>query len=549
MRHSPLILLACLCGLLLAGVIVAGTGALLSTLRERALEHEKRELQSLALAVAEQTDRTFQAIELVQNSFIGRTRELGIRSRGEFERQMSGERVHLKLKDMISGLPFVAVMCVTGLDGMLINFSRSWPIENPDVSERDYVKALLSDPQTMSFVSRPLRNPTTGVWTIYLARKVVASDGELLGLIGTGVELAYFEKFFSSVLLEQSSSIALFRSDGVLLARSPTIEGTVGKTFTAFAQALEGNKDRGTVRIIGRMDGKDRLLGVQRVPHYPIVVAVGVDVAEALADWRAGALYIMGAALLIICVVGAVIGFAARQVSGRLRAQNLRFNVALGNMAHGLCMFDAQQRLLVANDRFAEIYGLKPDQVKPGMTLNEILQLRVAAGHFAGPDPEDYIRKRLLAVRTTKREAWVDELPDGRFLSIKVEPMKSGGWVATHEDVTERHALNQELTRRHELLGRQQQELSTRNAQFDAALNNIVQGLIMFDAQRRLVVANRRYAEIYRLPPERLVPGTSAADIVAIGTKLGSFNRAWAQCIDELVLARLDNPPSRQVGA
>jgi hypothetical protein len=64
--RSRLVLLVCLCGLLVVGVIAAGTGVLLSTLRERALDHEKRELQSLALAVAEQTDRTFQAIELVQ---------------------------------------------------------------------------------------------------------------------------------------------------------------------------------------------------------------------------------------------------------------------------------------------------------------------------------------------------------------------------------------------------------------------------------------------------------------------------------------------------
>ena len=67
--------------------------------------------------------------------------------------------------------------------------------------------------------------------------------------------------------------------------------------------------------------------------------------------------------------------------------------------------------------------------------------------------------------------------------------MAEGGWVTTHEDITEREAL--------------QIRSSSRTQQLDAAMNNMSQGLAMFDAEQRLVVCNELYAEMYGLTPSR----------------------------------------------
>ncbi len=86
--------------------------------------------------------------------------------------------------------------------------------------------------------------------------------------------------------------------------------------------------------------------------------------------------------------------------------------------------------------------------------------------------------------------------------------MPDGGWVATHEDVTERKAA--------------ERALAEQNRRFDAALNTMAQGLGMFDAEGRIIVCNRRYAELYKLPPELTVPGTSILTVLehrlAVGT-------------------------------
>ena len=78
--------------------------------------------------------------------------------------------------------------------------------------------------------------------------------------------------------------------------------------------------------------------------------------------------------------------------------------------------------------------------------------------------------------------------------------MPGGGWVTTHEDITEREKL--------------QSRLEQQNQQLDAAMNNMSQGLAMFDDEQRLVVCNKLYAEMYGLTPEQVKPGTTVREIL-----------------------------------
>jgi len=108
-------------------------------------------------------------------------------------------------------------------------------------------------------------------------------------------------------------------------------------------------------------------------------------------------------------------------------------------MSQGLCLFDAEERLVIANSRYAEMYGLAPEQVKPGTTLRQILEYRIALGAYTGSTPEDYINERLAAVRDRTEATKLHTLADGRVFAISHRPMSGGGWVATHEDITEQH--------------------------------------------------------------------------------------------------------------
>ena len=119
-----------------------------------------------------------------------------------------------------------------------------------------------------------------------------------------------------------------------------------------------------------------------------------------------------------------------------LELTHLQLDAALNNMAQGLCMFDAAQRLIVCNKRYADLYGLNEEQTRPGTTLRAILQHRIAMGS-APEDHESYIKDRLNEVSVNKPYQITNRLRDGRYVSVVHRPMADGGWVATHEDVTD----------------------------------------------------------------------------------------------------------------
>jgi diguanylate cyclase (GGDEF)-like protein len=126
---------------------------------------------------------------------------------------------------------------------------------------------------------------------------------------------------------------------------------------------------------------------------------------------------------------------ALREREAELQAQNLRFDAALKNMAHGLCMFDRNERLIVCNDRYAEISGFAPDLAKPGVTLRAILEAR-AAGESGPLDADNYVEDRLAEIRKGQPYDIEIAMRDGRVLAVNHRPMPDGGWVAIHQDIT-----------------------------------------------------------------------------------------------------------------
>ena len=424
-----------ICGIILVAIVIAATSSLLLNLRERDLADKERDLGSLAVVLAEQLDRSFQSIDLIQTVLIERMQSLGIASSAGLEQHMSGYDTYQRFNDLISGLPHIDAIVLSDSNGKLINFSRTWPIPSVNNLDQDYSEAFRSDPFLNSFVGRPRRSPTTGKWVLPITRKVTGPNGEFLGAILGIMELRYFENLFQSIMPGEGSSISLHLHDGTILARYPRIESVIGRSFPASLNAL-GKRDRGTIRIQGTMEGKERILAAQRLGHFPLYATVGDDISTALASWRKGAIAMVGAALIIGLVIGVVVVLCVWLVGKKLREQSLQRNTALNNMSQGLCMFDARQRLIVCNNRYADLYGLAKAQTKPGTTLRAILEYRIAAGN-APVDHQKYVEDRLSEVTINQPYQVTDRLDDGRYISVVHTPMANGGWVATHEDVTE----------------------------------------------------------------------------------------------------------------
>ena len=144
-------------------------------------------------------------------------------------------------------------------------------------------------------------------------------------------------------------------------------------------------------------------------------------------------------------------------VSARRRKQARMLRTALNHMTQGLCMFDCTGRLLLCNERYLEMYGLGPNDAKPGTLLREMLVQRAAAGTFTG-DPDRYVADALRLAAQGRTEAKTIELADGRMISLVNRPIRGGGWVATHFDVTNRLRAEKE---RDALLPREERRQQT----------------------------------------------------------------------------------------
>ena len=109
----------------------------------------------------------------------------------------------------------------------------------------------------------------------------------------------------------------------------------------------------------------------------------------------------------------------------------------LNNMSQGVLMFDSESRLIFSNQRYIELYGLSAEIVKPGCHLRDLLKHRAELGSFSG-DVDEYVARLRDGIAEGKTFNQVVNLPDGRAFSVVNKPIAGGGWLATHEDVTER---------------------------------------------------------------------------------------------------------------
>ncbi len=441
-----------ICGIVLIGAVMAATGGLLLNLRDRDLAESERRLNGLALVLAEQIDRNFQSIELIQTAVIERMQNLGIATAEDLERQMSGHDTHQRFKDRVSASPHIDALALTDSDGKLINSSRAWPISRMGTFE-ELSETFKADPNLTSFVSNPLRSPVTGNWIVPIARKFTGPSGKLLGMMLGIIDVQQFEQDFKGIAIAPSGSVALFRRDGTLLVRYPRHEVSIGQPVShsgLFAHVLS-QADHGTIRQIGAFDGMERLISGRSLAHYPVVVVVTTSVADALSNWRSGIIAMIGMALIIGMVIGGVVLVCVWLVGKKFREQNIQRDIALSNMSQGLIMFNSAAQLVVCNDCYRQMYNFPLDLVKPGCSIFELLNYRVANGTFSA-DPEKYVGDLKATIAQGKTASQEVKTGDGRTISVVHQPIAGGGWVTTHEDVTEYKLAEEQLRRTQKFL-------------------------------------------------------------------------------------------------
>jgi diguanylate cyclase (GGDEF)-like protein len=452
MRGGPIRWLI-LGGALLIAAIAIGATLMAENFRERALRNSERELENTVLLLARHFDQQLSDFEVIQKDLIDHIRSGGITTADSFKQRMSGKDVHLMLKSKLSALSYVGGVNVFDADGTLINTSTAWPVPSLNVADRPYFRTFQTDPQAPEMLVEPVHSRISGVWTTVIARKLTGPHGELIGVIGRGIEPATFEKFFASVALAPGASISMHHRNGTLLARYPHPEGMIGHNFKIGAppdRLKIFDLDQYATHLISPVDGQERLVSSRALANFPIVIVATKTTAAALADWREQMRILVAVASASAVAIALLLVLVVRKLSQqhrlsqqRLTLEKQRLDKAVNNMTQGLLLFDKSQHLVICNQRYLEMYGLSPDVIKPGCTFREVITHRKATGSFTG-DVDKYVARVLHDIPL--RNSMVVETSDGRSILIVNEPLADGGWVATHEDITERRRTEERIT-------------------------------------------------------------------------------------------------------
>jgi len=438
-------------GLLIAAIAVGAT-IMAGNFRERALRNSERELENTVLLLARHFDHQFADVLVVQNDLIAFMRSNGIATAENYKRRMSGHDIHLMLKSKLEAMTYVGGLNVFDADGNLINTSTAWPAPKVNSADRGYFRIFQSSPQSPEMLVEPVYSRITGVWTTVIARKVIGSRGEFLGVIGRGIEPANFEKFFATVALGAGASISMHHRDGTLLARYPHVPELIGKNFKSGPpeQRRVFDVPRSTSHLASPIDGEDRLIASRALTNLPLVIVASTTTATALADWREQTAILVAVTGFSVLAIAALLFLVVRKLSHQHRAskqrltlEKHRLDTAVNNMTQGLLLFDSNQQLIICNKRYLEMYGLSADIVKPGCSFREVIAHRKDTGSFVG-DVDHYVATVLRDV--TQRNVMVISTPDGRSIQVVNEPVADGGWLATHEDITERRRAEERIT-------------------------------------------------------------------------------------------------------
>jgi diguanylate cyclase (GGDEF)-like protein/PAS domain S-box-containing protein len=441
-EYAPLRWLV-LSGLVLMAAIAIGTTLTISKFKGSAIETSKQGLESAVLLLARHFDQQLDDFGVLQSEIVAELQAQEISQPDVFKSEMGTLAIHEMLRNKASGWSDLAGVNLFDSKGVLINSSQRWPVSDIGISDRAFFQRLMRD-VTVSQTVDVVPGRFSPGHSIVFARKILGPHGEFLGAVTRALKPEALESFLASVGLGPEATIAMHLKEGFLLARYPHVEGMIGENFNRGSSeqraVFEAPQFSGQLR--SPMDGKERLVASRMLRTVPLVIVATETLESTLASWRSQTRFFIGMATLSLLVTALMLYLIFRQMMRQHRfsqrqiaVEKQRLDTAISHMSQGLLLFDSSERLIICNRRYIEMYGLSREVVKPGCTFRDLLRHRKATGSFHG-DVERYCDDVLR--NNGSSATMVVDTSDGHLIQIKNEPVPGGGWLATHEDVTER---------------------------------------------------------------------------------------------------------------
>jgi two-component system, sensor histidine kinase len=190
-----------------------------------------------------------------------------------------------------------------------------------------------------------------------------------------------------------------------------------------------------------------------------------------------------------------------------------RLSEAIESVNEGFALFDADDRLLLCNSKYLACWPELLGRISPGMRFREIAEMAALSRSVraANPRPDLWLNNRM-AQRAELNGPYIHRLSDGRWLQVTERRTRDGGIVGLYTDITD---IKENETRRRE------EELAAKSALLQATLDNIAQGVSVYDHGEKLAAWNDRFVELLRLPQNVARADACFSDLVVYNSALG----------------------------
>ena len=425
-----------------------------------ALSRVNDNAQNLALTLEGQLESTFRRIESSMSNIAGQLPAGALQLDNVAAYR---ERVDRVLMPFMKEFPEVGSFYVWDAEGNSLYGAVPEALmrERRSIAHRPGFQALRANPSIGIVYSDLIQGVISRQQTVVAYFPVRDGAGKLKAVITGSLNLEHFGRVFKRLNLTKGSVVFIRRSDNhKLVIRYPVRESDLNLPIrNRIQERIDAGELTGRDRFKAVTDGEYRIYAFRKLTGVPFYIVVGLAEASALEAWHTNLYLTVTLALFTVVLLGGLFlrmrGVEAKQRQAQADASqaHLLLQESINSIETGLVVFDASDRLVVANQGLCMIQNGLSDLIQPGRTFSEISREGAERGLFELGDetPQTWLSRLMARHQQADGQPFEIQLTDGRWILMSEHRTPSGYTVGVRTDITERKRLEARL---HELATR-----------------------------------------------------------------------------------------------